>query len=249
MNKSGKKYIKGIERYFDAPEPQEKSSFLEKIHTGQARGRDLPEIEKLVYKKTSTMRMLLVQLSFISKWMWILSALVFLYSFIISMYIQEEIMWRVSALVPFIVTFSLSESLRSITYGMGEFEMAAKFPLKSIIMSRMFILGIGNMLLLFMVAALWGESMWRNIVYMLVPYLASATGGLVILRKFISKEGIYISCAFSALISVLHMAGSQYFVWLYQIQFTGLWVITAAALLIITGFECYKAADTVGSSF
>ncbi len=241
MNKSkfDKKYILQIKKYFEAPSPQGKSAFLDKYS----------KKEELDSNRISLPYMVFVQISYISKWMWVFSALIFLCMLIISKYLQRQMLWTAFALMPFIVTFSLSESMRSVVYGMGEFEMAARFSLKSIIMSRLIILGIGNMFLLFVFAMFLGEGIWRNIVYMLVPYLSSATGGLMILRKFTSKEGVYISCGFSSIISGLCLTGVQSYRWIYETRYTSIWIVAAISLFISTSYECLKTADAVGSSF
>lgn len=241
MNKSkfDKKYISQIKEYFEAPSPQEKSAFLEKYS----------KKDELSHGKISLPYMVFVQISYISKWMWVFSALIFLCMLIASKYLQEQILWAAFAVMPFIVTFSLSESMRSVVYGMGEFEMTARFPLKSIIMSRLIVLGTGNMFLLFVLAMFLREDMWRNVVYMLVPYLSSATGGLIILRKFTSKEGVYMSCGFSIIISVLCLAGAQSYIWIYEARYTSVWIAAAIALLISTSYECHRTANVVGSSF
>lgn len=242
MSKLDKRHIKEIKKYFEAPMPQDKDAFLDKINTQAFK------IEEPVCRKTSLLYMIFVQFSYISKWLWAFSVLVFLFTFIVSTYLQEILLWPIFAVMPFIVTFSLSESMRSVVYGMGEFEMTSRFSLKSIIMARMLVLGVGNMILLFALAGFKGDSMWRNVAYMLVPYLSSATGGLVILRKFTSKEGVYLSCAFSIIISVLFLAGVQSFNWIYEARYTSLWLIAAIALLINASYECYKTADAIGSS-
>ena len=125
--------------------------------------------------------------------------------------------------------------------------MTSRFSLKSIIMARLVVLGMGNMLLFFAISMFLRDSIWRNVLYILVPYLSSATGGLVILRKFTSKEGVYMSFAFSIIISLLCMEVARSFNWIYEARYTGLWLIVIAALLVNAVYECYKTADAIGS--
>lgn len=247
MSKLDKKHIPEIKKYFEAPAPQDKSAFLAKVYSGYRAYTGNVDKEMPACGRISYIYMVFIQFSYISKWLWIFSALVFLCVFAISIYIQEMLLWTVFAVMPFIVTFSLSESMRSVMYGMYEFEMASRFPFKSIIMSRLAVLGAGNMLLLFALAVFAGNGMWRNVVYMLVPYLSSASGGLMIFRKFASKEGVYISCIFSIVISMLCLSGVQSYNWIYESRYTFIWIIAAIALFINTGFECYKTADAIGS--
>lgn len=237
MGRKIKKYLPEIKKYFEAPEPQEKSIFINKMCQ-----------ENISGNKISSWYMLWVQFSFISKWLWIISALLFICGFITSRYISEEIIWFISAAVPFIVTFSLSESMRSVIYGMQEFEMASRFTLKSIIMSRVIILGVGNMFLLFIAVFLSGNNMWRNVIYILVPYLSSAIGGFVILRKFPAREGVYLSSIFSVIISVIDIKTAYEYSFIYEARYTGIWIIAVLLMFAAASYESCKMADTISSN-
>lgn len=245
MSKFNKKYIAEIEKYFQAPTPKGKSDFLDKTYRNYI-AKNWKK-EDMTHSRLSILYMIFVQFSYISKWLWIFSILISIFMFVISIYIPESLLWSVFAVIPFIVTFSLSESMRSIVYGMGEFEMTSRFSLKSIIMSRLLVLGIGNMILLFVLAWFNGDGMWKNVAYMLAPYLLSATGGLVILRKFTSKEGVYMSCTFSVIISVLCLTGINSFSFIYEAKYTCIWIIATIVLFINAVYESYKTADIIGS--
>ncbi len=237
MGRKIKKHIVEIRKYFEAPEPQEKSTFINKACR-----------ENISGNRISLWYMLWVQFSFISKWIWIVSALLFICCFITSRYIAEEIIWLLSGVMPFIVAFSLSESMRSVIYGMQEFEMSSRFTLKSIIMSRVIILGAGNMFLLFIAVFLAGNSMWRNIIYMLVPYLSSAIGGFVILRKFPAREGVYLSCVFSGIISIIDIKLVNDYSFIYEARYTGIWITAVLLMFAAAGYESFKMADSISSN-
>ncbi|MCI9079092.1 MAG: hypothetical protein HFH68_09265 [Lachnospiraceae bacterium] len=238
MNKPGKKDLQNIRKYFEVPEkPHRKQEFLEKIS-----GTPLH-----VPGKTSIIYLAWVQFSYISKWLWALSAFIFVCVFISSRYIAEEMLWFLSAAMPFIVTFSLSESMRSVIYGMRELEMSSRFTLKSIIMLRVIIIGAANMFMLLATAGLSGGGMCRKLLYMLVPYLSSATGGFIILRKFPAREGIYFSSVFGVVISFINVKSVQCFSWIYDVRYTGVWIIVVIALLAAASYESYKMADAIGS--
>ncbi len=237
MNKPGKKDLQDIRKYFEAPEPQGKQGFLQKVS-------HMP-----VYApgKTSIAYITWVQFSYISKWLWTLSAFIFVCIFISSRYIAEEMLWFLSAALPFIVTFSLSESMRSIIYGMQEFEMSSRFTLKSVIMLRVIIIGGVNMFMLLVTAGLSGGGMCRNMLYMLVPYLSSATGGFIILRKFPAREGVYLSSVFGAVISLANLKSVYSYSWIYDTRYTGIWLAAIIVLLAAASYEGYKMADAIGS--
>ena len=237
MNNPGEKDLQGIRKYFEAPEPQGKQQFLEKVS----------HMHVQASKKTSIAYMAWVQFSYISKWLWVFSSFVFICIFISSRYIAEETLWFLSAAIPFIVTFSLSESMRSVVYGMREFEMSSKFTLKSIIMLRVIIIGTVNMFMLLATAGLSGSSMCNSLLYMLVPYLSSATGGFIILRKFPAREGVYFSSGFGAIISLVNVKSVQAYSWIYDARYTGIWAIVIIVLLAAASYESYKMADAIGS--
>ena len=54
---------------------------------------------------------------------------------------EKDVLWIISALIPFIAMSILTENARSGIYLMAELEMAARFSLKSVILARMEILG------------------------------------------------------------------------------------------------------------
>ena len=235
MNNPWGKDLQGIKKYFEAPEPVRKQEFLERAAK-----------QAFIRNKISLLYMLWIQFSYISKLLWVFSAGIFAGAFIASRYIDSGIIWCLSAAVPFIVTFSLSASLRSVIYGMQEFEMSSRFTLKSVIMSRITILGTINISMLLITAFLSGNGMWRNALYMLAPYLLSAIGGFIILRKFPSREGIGLSGSFCVVISLIDMESINSYSFIYEARYTGIWIIIIIALFIIAGYESLKMADTIG---
>ena len=235
MNNPGRKNLQEIKKYFEAPEPVRKQEFLEKAAKQQ-----------YVRNKISLLYMAWIQFSYISRWLWVLSAFIFAAAFIISRHIGSEAVWCLSAAMPFIVTFSLSVGLRSVIYGMQEFEMSSRFTLKSVIMLRVIILGTVNISLLFITAFLSGNGMYRSALYMLVPYLLSATGGFIILRKFPSREGIGLSSGFCMVISLIDIKSINSYSFIYEARYTGIWIIVIIALFIITSYESLRMADTIG---
>lgn len=239
MNKTHKKDLnKEIKKYFEAPEPVRKQEFINK--TAALRYINIRKNAGFFY-------ILRVQFSYISKWLWVLSAVLFAGIFIASRYIASGLVWYVSGIIPFIITFTFTESVRSVIYGMNELEMSSRFTLKSIIMSRVIIIGAVNMSLVLFTELLSGDILWINIVYMLVPYLSSATGGFIILRKFTSKEGVYLSSGFGIIISLLDMGSIEYYNFIYDAQYTGIWVIAAIMFFAAAIYESYKMAGTIGS--
>ena len=76
----------------------------------------------------------------------------------VATYVMEEIyVSMIYGVVPFLVMLSVTESMRSYRYGMEELELSARFSLKSIVMARMLMLGIGNLAVLIAIAGVLGD--------------------------------------------------------------------------------------------
>ncbi len=249
-----------LEKYFEAPLPQDKQRFLEMLPSLYKYGTNAQEMQDDINvwetpDDTDVMKapgggtgkgyMLIVQLSYISKRVWIASALIFGVMYAAGVFFHESVLWGIFSLMPFIVTISLSEGMRSFMYGMSELEMAARFSLKSVLMLRMIILGTVNMAMIFLVSFSTGQ-MWRNSIYMLVPYLLAAMGGLLILRKFPNRDGMYACGAFSVIICCINLTGVQSFGLIYGMRYFKCWVIAAVLLAALTVWEYAKMFQMAG---
>lgn len=151
-----------LKEVFQAPAPKRKEAFL----------RTLPR------PKISNRAFILMQASFLPKWVWALSLLPFAGMlaatfFIGSAYSVEGIhsigkiysiqnisstknifpaeksaLWTLSALMPFAALSAVAGSSRSKACHMAELEMASRFSLKSVVLARMGIIGILHLLVL-----------------------------------------------------------------------------------------------------
>ena len=63
-------------------------------------------------------------------------------------FLERNILWVVSALIPFAALTAITENIRSEVYLMAEFEMTVCFSLKSVLLARMAILGIVHLILM-----------------------------------------------------------------------------------------------------
>lgn len=106
-----------------------------------------------------------------------------------------DFLWLLGAFTPFLAVTLVTESRRSYRCGMAELEMAAAFPLHSILLARMAMLGVLHAALLGLLAAAaravpvtlgprplflpWS----RVLVRLLLPYLLTAVLGLALCRR------------------------------------------------------------------
>lgn len=220
-----------LKEYFKAPEPLRKQEFLQRLD----RQRD----------KISLLSMLQIQLHYISKLSWIVSFGLFLAALsIICVYKLPQI-GTVCSLMPFVVLISLCETIRSYRYGMEELELAAPFSLKSIILARLFILGIGNLVELALLAAICGGTFYEELLFLLVPYLLTAGGGTVIIRKYPGSNGTRYCCVLATIVACLEHTASVNYSYLYSSQYTSFWLILAILSLL---FVLMEGRKTIKSS-
>lgn len=124
MNKQIKR---SIQKAFEVPKPnqQEKAGFL----------RTLPQPQIRMWQ------FILTQAAYLRKWTLFLSVSLLFPVLTWAYYIEKNTLWVVSAFLPFLGLLAVTENARSMVYGMVEFEMSARFSLKSVILVSMGILG------------------------------------------------------------------------------------------------------------
>lgn len=218
MERKTKEQLKG---YFEAPMPKGKTDFIKRLEADMK-----PQKNGIVY-------MLGVQLCYISKGVWLVSGVIFVLMLLISRYADATYVGAVYALIPFLVMISVTESLRSYRYGMYELELTCRYSLKDVVLGRLLILGLGNLILLLLVAAFSGGEMFSRIIYMLVPYLITAAGGLMLMRRFPDKEGNLMYFGFSALVALLECAITLRYSYIYEAAYLNVWMAVCAVCMVL----------------
>lgn len=188
--KWNKEWIKALKKAFEPPAPVHKTEFLQKIS---------PSAE------LSLFAFLLVQLRYIRKRIWIVSVLVFGCFLSVSLILSVDRIQAVSAFTPLLALSIIAESGRSEIYGMAELEMATRFSLKSVLLARLGILGLGNLLLLCLLFPIsLSDSRippLRAGFYIVTPFLLTTFCCLHIVRRHRERESIYLCAGVSACIS------------------------------------------------
>ncbi len=94
----------------------------------------------------------------------------------------------VSVLLPFAALSTVTELHRSARCRMEELEMASRFSLKTLLLARLTLLGLGNLLLLcalFPLMTGWGQlPLAETGFYLLCPYCLTSLLCLMITRRF-----------------------------------------------------------------
>lgn len=224
---------KGLQEVFEAPAPQRKEDFLRQIK----RNRIL--CDEIGYGKFMWM-----QAAYIRKWVWLLSFGVFLVALVGGCLLEREVLWLLSALMPFLALSMIAENVRSEKYGMTELEMATRFSLRSVVLARMGVVGICHLVLLGVLMLLGYQngatSVLQTGVYLLVPYLLTDVGSLWLVRKLRNREALYASLGFAGLVSVMPIASQYTKEFLYRAQNFGWWVFALIVLCIVMVAEWRK---------
>ena len=120
---------------------------------------------------------------------------------------DTDIVWSISSFVPACALIPMILLSRSERYGMEELEAVSRFSLRFIRIVRLFILGIFSMVLLLSLGIiLWVTkiaSVMDNMVLIVLPYLVSTYGAMLITRKWHGKEnifGVLAVCSFCGLL-------------------------------------------------
>lgn len=227
MNHQLKKRIK---KAFEAPAPNplEKEKFL----------RMLPQ------PQISILKFIFIQASYIRKQTLFFSVLLLFPALKSADNIRTGDLWVASAFIPFLGLMAVAESTRSTTYGMGEFEMATRFSLKSTVLARMSVLGLLDAFVLCCFIPLCcinsSLSIIQTGVYLLVPYLLTVNTSLWITRHFHGREVIYSCMGVAAMVSVANVVlctGADY---VYQFYYLKWWLILSALLAGEMIYETYR---------
>lgn len=226
MNKQIKE---SIQKAFEAPKPnqQEKARFF----------RTLPQSQINIWQ------FILIQAAYLRKWTLFLSTLLLFPTLIGAYYIEKNTLWVISAFIPFLGLLVVTENTRSIVYGMNEFEMSARFSLKSVILARMGILGTLDFFVFCCLIPLCNIgnyfSLFQTGIYLLVPYLLTVNINLWITRRFHSKETVYSCMGVTVIISGAN-AGLHFIAdFVYQFSYIKWWSVLFVLLVGRMIYEIY----------
>ena len=219
--------IKLLKEICSTPEPEEKKAFFQGL-----------EDQGLISRRPVVINhgdFLLRQFFYIGKWIWLLSAVLLLCIMGICYGNTGNYPF---ALTPLLAVGILVETGRSFRWKMAELEYTARFSLRSVMLARMFLVGIvetaGLLAVIWVVRPWFSYSLSRVFLYMMVPYLAASLSGSVYERKNRSHSGwgSIIICIMS---SGLFAAAPYFLSSLYEERFTVIWIV-AFILLIFSLF-------------
>ena len=176
---------RGLQQVYQPPAPQKKQEFLSQFSPSEL----------------STFRFLLTQATYLRPWNWLLSVAILGMALFITQSQLPQDVWMVSALLPFAAVSTVTEMGRSARYHMEELEMSARFSLRTLIMARLTLLGLGNLLLLAVLFPLvmgWsGMPVAATGCFLLCPYCLTSLVCLALSRRVRGNEVVFL-CAMVA---------------------------------------------------
>lgn len=237
MKKEQKQMLKIV---FEAPISKRKEQFLTHIE----------EQTDFFAQKSSrqhTTNFLLAQIGYISKWVWIASFAAFLAAVITGIFVPDNMLWMMSAVMPLLAVTGVLETVRSEIYGMSELEQASRYNLRSILFARLEIVGMVHFLLFSMgvllVYTAESGAFLYSAVYLFVPYLLTSGGCLFLVRHLRGREGAYGAAAFAALIAFLPQILSYWRELLYGAEHFKWWLALFFLLLVFNALQYRKTIN------
>lgn len=169
-------------RIYEAPPPLHKKEFLQEWNS----------------PAMSFAEFLASQASYIRKRNWGIAAAIFGVAILGTITASKNLVWVISAFTPLLALTVLTECGRSESYEMAELEIATRFSLRSVVLARMGILGVGNLAVLcfLFTVGVWDEALepFQAGICIIMPYLLTTFLGLHIVRRIKGQEALYF-CA------------------------------------------------------
>ncbi len=224
MDKTVKQLLKNN---FYAPPPTRKDGFTQSIH-----------YKEVSCKKEDFKEVIFSQIGFIRKRIWAIFILLLILGWYITnyIYICDNKIASISAILPILILTGISEIYRSTAYNMNEMELSCKYTLNMITLIKLSVLGVLSVSILLIYAFLISSDevgVFRNLVYMGVPYLLTSNISLIIVSKYRSKDVIYICAGVCTFISIMIISlGANYEV-IYSVSYIFRWVSVFVVLTIL----------------
>jgi len=185
------KIKKELKQLYQEPQPKRKEEFL----------------KEFMYPKMTPLEAVITQISYIHKYIWILSVflvfgIVILTKFFLWKSTTYDLLYSLSAVMPILAVLVITETFRSSVYGMAELEMTTKYNLPQIILIRMGAIGMTDLCLIVstipFVIQQGTIGFMQVAIYLMVPYLCTCVLMLQIEKRERGKEATWygILCGF-----------------------------------------------------
>ena len=197
-------------------------------------------VRKLGVQKINLPYLTMLQVKYISKGTWLCSALFCVLTFVMSFTVDDRYVSVVFAILPFWVMLSVTESMRSYRYGVEELELSSRFSLKSIVMARLLVLGVGNLIALVVLSGILSSSADFHVLHVMTPYFLTAGGGLYIVRNVRGSENTIYCFILAAFVCILELVMQWEYQKFFLQKYTDVWAIVCVAGILFTLRESYR---------
>ena len=221
---------------FYAPEPAGKENFIRFLRP----------------RKVSMAEMIVRQIPYIGKLVWMISMLIIAVALLGAFSGNESTVTVVAALMPFSAALGIFDTNRSKRYKMTELEAATRFSLRSIVFARMTILGILSVFVIALISPIiaitYGGSIAMTAVRILIPYLVTMIVSLHIERTPFGRGLGVCSLIIAGAVSFLSLMveSPEILSWInanLSVERYGIPMV--AVLLALTYFEQWKTVRNV----
>ena len=226
MNKQLKEQLKDT---FQPPPSQNKSQFIHNLH----------------YPKATRTSVYITQAGYISKRLWVLSAMIMMVIFVIAskeMFLTTTIK-AISGVLPFLSLLGIIEIQKSRAYHMVELEMSCPFNFGKITLIRMAIIGTYSFLFVLMVTLCTNQinqSFLTYFIYLSVPFMVSSYLSIWIINRFSRKDTLYVCGGVTVFVSTITSNQTINQQILYSQEFAFVWMIAFAVVTILLTLEITK---------
>lgn len=207
-----------IKAAYEAPKPLKKETFLRNF-----RQREISDLDFII-----------IQAGYVRKSSLLISALALFAAAVLTHLSKDNMLFVMSALMPYTAVSIVSEGMRSQACNMSELEMSARFSPKSIMLARMGYVGGAHMLALAMLTPFCRmavhTTLLQTALYLLTPYMATAALSLRLIRAAGAKAGEYISLAAAVMVSAAEIVCVKR--WYSQIA--DFWQISFLIIILLT---------------
>lgn len=199
------------------------------------------EQTKMLLKKTditfhmTDTQFILGQMGFIRRRVWIGQfAILAIICMVLRTYVMTNTMDYMvlpmfSALTPLLLVFNIEEFARISYRSMLEIEMAAKYSLRKLMLSRLCILGITDLVVLtvfiFLLNMYSGNSLYLIVMYSLIPFNITIIGLLHLLKYQSKGRYDYMALAYTLIVCVVFISVAQTRPVLYSGAYENMWML------------------------
>ena len=194
--------------------------------------------------KIGTLEIVKSQLGYIRMPVWLISLAALILA-IWGIHEDREVLFAVSAIMPFVSGIAIFEDMRSGMYGMTELESVTLVSKRGMLFARYVCIGVAHIILISVLTVLVGNytgySYLMTGAMLTIPYLLSSVGSMELERTVFGRKNAFgcmvISAAVSVLMIILDNARSAI---LQNYQ----WVWYLAGLILIV-LECIEIKKTL----